>query len=94
MCYTLYIAAGPIAQPMLNTIMERTIYTLSCPDSMLERIWNYINYSGVKDFDMYKARVSKSHVAWCVEIPNSKQGSLFIVQYAAHIQAAGSLYYS
>lgn len=91
--HPLYAAAGPLVYTCLNTIMERTIYTLSCPDSTLERIWYYVNYSGVKDFDMYRARISRSSVAWCVEVPDSKQGSLFLVQYNEYLHAAGSLYY-
>ena len=74
--------------------MERTIYTISSPDNILEAIWHYVNYSGVQGFDMYKARISKTHTAWCVEVPDSKQGSLFLIQYNEYIRAAGSLYYS
>lgn len=72
---------------------QRTIYTLSCPEAILETIWAYVNYSGVRDFLMYKARVSRSSVAWCVEVPNSPQGSLFLIQYNPYLHAAGSLYY-
>lgn len=71
-----------------------TLYAVDSRDpQVIERIWQYTQYSGTGvNMPMYRARIARAHVAWCVEINDAQIMTMFLLQFAPYVSMISGLH--
>ena len=71
--------------------MGANLYSLSCSEDMLERVWSFAQYKGL---DMYKTRITESWVAWVIQVPEGPMTTRFLLEFSNVSELlTGKLYY-
>ena len=74
--------------------MERTMYAVKGYNpTVRDRLWHYTQYES-KDIHMYRTRLSRSTLAWVIEIPKDKRETLFLLQFADYVYKISHTYYT
>ena len=66
------------------------LYTLSCSESGLERVWAFAQYKGL---NMYKSRITASLVSWVIEVPEGAMNTRFLLEFSQYATQITGTYY-